>query len=109
LVFAGEDHLAVLKRWIGRIRHVHLKDLRLTIRRRAIKEKWSFLHAVKAGVFTVPGDGSVNFEPVFAMFKKAKYSGWMVVEAEQDPAKANPLEYAIKARNYIKEKNAIRN
>ena len=107
LVFAGEDHLAVLKKWAERIRHVHLKDIRPAIRRQAQKEKWSFLRAVKAGVFTVPGDGGIDFVPVFAALKKAKYSGWWVVEAEQDPAKANPLEYAIKARNYIREKAGI--
>ena len=107
LVFSGEDHLAVLKKWIGRIGHVHLKDMRPAVRKKALKEKWSFLRAVKEGVFTVPGDGSVDFEPVFDILKKAGYSGWWVVEAEQDPAKANPLEYALKARNYIREKAGI--
>jgi inosose dehydratase len=107
LVFAGEDHLGVLRKWIGRIRHVHLKDMRAAIREQAKAEKWSFLQAVKAGVFTVPGDGSVNFTPVFAALKKAGYSGWWVVEAEQDPAKANPLEYAVKARTYIQKKAGI--
>ncbi|MDR0997595.1 MAG: myo-inosose-2 dehydratase [Treponema sp.] len=103
LVFAGEDHLAVLRRWIGRIGHVHLKDMRSSVRERAVQEKWSFLQAVKEGVFTVPGDGDVDFAPVFKALKRAKYAGWWVVEAEQDPAKAIPLEYAIKARRYIKE------
>jgi len=107
LVFAGEDNLAVLKKWAARISHVHLKDLRPAIRRQALKGKWSFLRAVKAGVFTVPGDGCIDFKPVFKILKKAKYSGWWVVEAEQDPAKANPLEYAIKARNHIREKAGI--
>jgi inosose dehydratase len=107
LVFAGEDHLGVLKKWAGRIGHVHLKDMRGTVRRKAVKEKWPFLRAVKEGVFTVPGDGSVDFEPVFGALKKAKYSGWWVVEAEQDPARANPLEYALKARAYIREKAGI--
>jgi inosose dehydratase len=107
LVFSGEDHLAVLTQWIKRIGHVHLKDLRKPIHKKAKKEKWSFLQAVKAGVFTVPGDGSIDFEPVFAALKKAKYEGWWVVEAEQDPAKANPLEYAIKARSYIRETAGI--
>jgi inosose dehydratase len=107
LVFAGEDHLAVLRKWIKRIRHVHLKDMRKAIREQALEEKWSFLDAVKAGVFTGPGDGCVNFTPVFTALKEAKYSGWMVVEAEQDPALANPLEYAIKARAYIRKKAGI--
>jgi inosose dehydratase len=107
LVFSGEDHLGVLKKWIDRVGHVHLKDMRPAVRKKARKEKWPFLRAVKEGVFTVPGDGCVDFEPVFKMLKKAKYQGWWVVEAEQDPAKANPLEYAVKARAYIREKAGI--
>jgi inosose dehydratase len=86
---------------------VHLKDLRPAIRKKAIKEQWPFLRAVREGVFTVPGDGAIDFVPVFRALQKAKYSGWWVVEAEQDPAKANPLEYAIKARSYIREKAGI--
>jgi len=107
LVFAGEDHMAVLKKWAPRIKHVHLKDVRPAIVELARKEKWSFLQAVKAGAFTVPGDGSIDFVPVFNELKKANYSGWWVVEAEQDPAKANPLEYALKARSYIRDKAGI--
>ncbi|MDR3341229.1 MAG: myo-inosose-2 dehydratase [Treponema sp.] len=107
LVFSAEDHIAVLKKWIKRIRHVHLKDMRPPIREEAVKGKWSFLRAVKSGVFTVPGDGSVDFVPVFNELKAAGYEGWWVVEAEQDPAKANPLEYAILARSYIREKAGL--
>jgi inosose dehydratase len=107
LVFSGEDHIAVLKKWIKRVRHVHLKDVRPEIVEKVRKEKWSFLKAVKNGAFTVPGDGCVNFSPVFDELKKAGYEGWWVVEAEQDPAKANPLEYAMMARKYIREKAGI--
>jgi inosose dehydratase len=107
LVFSGEDHIAVLKKWIKRVRHVHLKDVRPEIVEKVKKEKWSFLKAVKNGAFTVPGDGCVNFTPVFDELKKAGYEGWWVVEAEQDPAKANPLEYAMMARKYIREKAGI--
>jgi inosose dehydratase len=107
LVFSGEDHLAVLKKWASRIKHVHLKDLRPEIVARAKKEGWSFLASVKAGAFTVPGDGAIDFAPVFETLVSSGYEGWWVVEAEQDPAKANPLEYAIKARKYIREKAGI--
>ena len=107
LVFAGEDHLAVLDKWANRVGHVHLKDMRPLICCQAVEEKWSFLEAVRAGVFTVPGDGCIDFLPVFKTLEKVKYSGWLVVEAEQDPAKANPLEYALKARNYIRDKTGI--
>ena len=107
LVFSGEDHLGVLKKWISRIGHVHLKDTRPTVMKKAVKEKWSFLKAVKEGVFTVPGDGGIDFEPVFKILRQAKDPLWWVVEAEQDPSKANPLEYALKARNYIREKAGV--
>ena len=107
LVFSGEDHLAVLNTWIQRIGHVHLKDIRPGVLGKAAAEKWSFLKAVKEGVFTVPGDGSIDFTPLFEALKNSGYSGWWVVEAEQDPAKANPLEYAVKSRAYIREKAGI--
>ncbi|MDR3336748.1 MAG: myo-inosose-2 dehydratase [Treponema sp.] len=107
LVFSGEDHLAVLNKYIKRVHHVHLKDVRPDILKQAAVGKWSFLKAVKSGVFTVPGDGCIDFKPVFKALLKAKFSGWWVVEAEQDPAKANPLEYAIKARSYIKKTAGI--
>ena len=107
LVFSGEDHLAVLKKWIKRIKHVHLKDVRPAVVASVKKEKKSFLAAVKAGAFTVPGDGSIDFVPVFKALESAGYKGWWVVEAEQDPALANSLEYAIKARKYIREKAGI--
>lgn len=107
LVFAGEDHLAVLAKWGKRIRHVHLKDVRPEVVARVRKEKLSFLTAVKSGAFTVPGDGSIDFVPVFKGLEKVGYQGWWVVEAEQDPALANPLEYALKARKYIRDKAGI--
>lgn len=103
LVFSGEDHLAVLKKYVDRIHHVHLKDVRMEIVERVHSEKMSFLQAVKAGVFTVPGDGVIDFKPVFEVLSEAGYKGWFVVEAEQDPASANPFEYAVKARKYIRE------
>ncbi len=58
----------------------------------------SFLDAVRAGAFTVPGDGMIDFPSIFKILEAHNYKGWMVVEAEQDPAKANPLEYAIKSK-----------
>ena len=64
----------------------------------------SFLDGVRNGVFTVPGDGDIYFDPIFKFLESINYEGWFVVEAEQDPNIANPLEYAIKARNFIKIK-----
>ncbi len=102
-VFAGEDPVVALKKYIDRVAHIHLKDVRQSILKRVKNNKLSFLEAVIAGVFTVPGDkeGSIDFPSLFEILEKSKYDGWLVVEAEQDPAKANPLEYAMMAKNYI--------
>ena len=105
--FAGEDPLAMLKKYADRVGHVHLKDMRLPVVEEARKNNWSFLDAVRNGAFTVPGDGNVDFDPIFELLSKAGYTGWLLVEAEQDPAKANPLEYAIKARKYIAEHTGL--
>ena len=103
LAYCGQDYLAVLKKYAKRIAHVHLKDVRPEVVEKVKKEKLSFLQGVRAGAFTVPGDGSIDFAPVFDELDKSGYEGWMIVEAEQDPAKANPLEYALKARDYIRK------
>ena len=103
LAYCGQDYLAVLKKYAKRIAHVHLKDIRPEVVEKVKKEKLSFLQGVRAGAFTVPGDGSIDFAPVFDELDKSGYEGWMIVEAEQDPAKANPLEYALKARDYIRK------
>ncbi|GFI51228.1 inosose dehydratase [Lachnospiraceae bacterium] len=101
LSFAGIDPEKVLRKYVDRVRHVHLKDLRKRVVEQSRNEKWSFLKGVREGTFTVPGDGDVDFAPIFKILEEADYRGWVVVEAEQDPAKANPLEYALKARKYI--------
>ncbi len=100
-VFTGVDPVAMLKKYVNRVGHVHLKDVRLPVLERVHKENLSFLTAVREGAFTVPGDGGFDFRPVFDLLDKANYTGWLLVEAEQDPAKANPFEYAKMARKYI--------
>ena len=107
LSFAGIDPEKVLRRYVGRVRHVHLKDIRKEMVERSRRERWSFLKGVREGVFTVPGDGDVDFEPIFEILNEACYEGYVVVEEEQDPAKANPYAYALKARKYIAEKTGL--
>lgn len=103
LAYCGENYLSVLQKYASRIKHVHLKDIRPEVVARVKAEHLSFLQGVRLGAFTVPGDGVIDFAPIFEILGEADYAGWLLVEAEQDPAKANPLEYAIKARKYIKK------
>jgi len=104
LVCSGENYMEILKKYLPRIKHIHLKDVRKEKVEEVKAKNMSFLDGVRAGVFTVPGDGDVDFAPVFDLVNKSEYEGWYIVEAEQDPAKANPLEYAQMAREYIKAK-----
>lgn len=90
--FAGADPVALARRYRGRISHFHAKDVRPDVMQRARSERLSFLDAVIAGVFTVPGDGCVDYPAVLR--ELPGYSGWAVVEAEQNPDKAHPLTYA---------------
>lgn len=93
-VFAGADPLTLLERHGKRVIHVHTKDVRADILRKLDANGESFLDAVLKGVYTVPGDGSIDFGAVARKLAALHYEGWFVVEAEQDPAKAPPLEYA---------------
>ena len=87
----------------SRLQHVHCKDIRKNVLEKSLKEDLSFREAFLEGAFTVPGDGCIDYKPLFNILKKNNYSGWLVVEAEQDPKKANPLEYAIKGYKYLTE------
>ena len=107
LAFAGEDAVAVLKKYVHRTKHVHLKSIRKDIIAEGKAKGYSFLDCVRAGAFTVPGDGDFDFRPVFDILSDADYEGWVVVEAEQDPAKANPFEYALLARKYIRKTSGL--
>jgi len=129
LRFAGADPIKCWSKFESRVTHVHLKDIRPlkdvgpSLRAQAQRSEKqsmssgfeenldcfatlamtnsSFLETVKAGVFTVPGDGSIDFVSLITKILASDYRGWMIVEAEQDPAKANPLQYALKAKSYI--------
>ncbi|MFC9930650.1 myo-inosose-2 dehydratase [Streptomyces sp. NPDC127190] len=99
--FAGDDPLLVARAHADRIGHVHLKSIRPEVVKRVRDEGLSFQEAIALGVFTVPGDGAIDFRPILDVLAAAHYQGWLVVEAEQDPNKAVPLEYAKKARAYL--------
>ena len=105
--YCGADPLEMVTKYADRIKHVHLKDIRPEVVEKVKKENLSFLQGVRIGTFTVPGDVCIDFEPIFKVLEENNYEGYMLVEAEQDPAKANPLEYAIKARKFIAEKTGL--
>ena len=105
--YCGEDPTELVRRYTKRIKHVHLKDIRPEVVAKVRENRWSFLEGVRQGAFTIPGDGCVEFDPIFACLAESGYEGYMVVEAEQDPAKANPLEYAIRARKIIREHTGL--
>ena len=101
LAYAGGDPAALVARHGSRIVHVHCKDVRPDVLRASLEADHSFLDSVLAGVFTVPGDGSLDFRAVVRALESAGYSGWLVVEAEQDPSKAHPLTYARMGYEYL--------
>ena len=105
--YCGADPLEMVKKYVNRIKHVHLKDIRPEVVKEVKDNDLSFLEGVRRGAFTVPGDGCIDFDPIFKVLEENGYEGYMLVEAEQDPAKANPLEYAIKARKFIREKTGL--
>ncbi|RKL67057.1 myo-inosose-2 dehydratase [Salipaludibacillus neizhouensis] len=98
---SDNNYMDLLKKHMDRIKHVHFKDIRTNKMKECVKEGKSFLDSFLHGMFTVPGDGDLDFVQVYQELLASDYKGWIVIEAEQDPAKAHPLEYALIARNYI--------
>ncbi|MEU2434885.1 myo-inosose-2 dehydratase [Streptomyces rubradiris] len=105
LRFAGDDPLTTAKKHKQRIKHVHLKNVRQPVVDKVRSNHLSFQEGILEGVFTVPGDpeGAIDFKPVLSTLGEAGYEGWLVVEAEQNPATAHPLTYAKMARGYLTE------
>ena len=101
MLFAKGESLKILNNFSERLIHMHCKDIRKEVLENSLKNDLSFRGAFLEGAFTVPGDGCIDYKPLFDVLKKINYSGWLVVEAEQDPEKANPLEYAKIGYNYL--------
>lgn len=93
------------RKYAARITHVHLKNVRRSVLPEAVKGNYSFYEAIEKGIFTVPGDseGDLDLDPVMEILKGAGYNRWMIIEAEQNPENANPLEYAKMARSYLRK------
>lgn len=102
LLFGQADYEKILKKYISRINHVHCKDIRKNILDNSLKNNLSFRNSFLDGVFTVPGDGYIDYGPLVKVLYENNYNDWLVVEAEQDPVKANPFVYAKIGYNYLK-------
>ena len=101
LMFAQANYERVLKNHISRINHVHCKDIRNEVFLNSIKDDLSFRESFLNGVFTVPGDGCIDYDPLIKILFEENYQKWLIIEAEQDPKKANPLEYAKIGYTYL--------
>ena len=101
MLFAQGNSINLVKDFSEKLIHVHCKDIRKEVLDKSIKNDSSFRKAFLDGAFTVPGDGCIDYKPFLNNLKEKNYSGWLVVEAEQDPAKANPFEYAKIGYNYL--------
>ena len=101
MLFAGGNSIKLTEDFMERIIHVHCKDIRKNVLEKSLKNDSTFRQAFLDGAFTVPGDGCIDYKPFLTVLKNRNYEGWLVVEAEQDPAKANPFEYAKIGFNYL--------
>ncbi|MGM0877309.1 MAG: myo-inosose-2 dehydratase [Bacillota bacterium] len=101
---SDHNYMTLLNKNIDRIKHVHFKDARANVLNQCKEKGESFLQSFLNGMFTVPGDGCIDFTEVYQVLLDYNYKGWIVIEAEQDPSKAHPLEYALLTRKYIDEK-----
>lgn len=99
--YGGGDPLTVLRKHYNRIAYIHLKDIRQAVLDEARAEQVDFVTCIRKGVFTVPGDGCLDFAPIFKELLDREYTGWAMLEGEQDPATHNAYEYAKNALNYI--------
>lgn len=99
--FANANPLNELLKHKDRIHHIHFKDVRENIKQEALKKDSPFLEAVLNGIYTVPSDGVIDFVSIVKVLKQMDYKGWIIIEAEQDPKKANPYIYSKKALEFI--------
>ena len=101
MLFAQGNSIKLAEDFSEKLIHVHCKDIRKEVLDKSLKNDSTFRQAFLDGAFTVPGDGCIDYKPFLKVLHKKKYEGWLVVEAEQDPAKANPFEYAKIGFNYL--------
>ncbi|WP_091584804.1 myo-inosose-2 dehydratase [Alteribacillus bidgolensis] len=101
--YGGNDPLQLLKKHFDRIKYIHLKDVRQDILGRARQEKYSIRQCIREGIFTVPGEGCLDFAPIINYLIENDYSGWALIEGEQDPEVYNPYEYAKRSKAFLEK------
>ncbi len=101
--YGGSDPLKLLQKYYHRVGYVHLKDIRQSVLDQAREEQADFVTCIRRGVFTVPGDGCIDFAPIFKLLVEKDYRGWAMIEGEQDPLIHNPCEYAKRSIAYIEQ------
>lgn len=109
--YGSNDPVELLDKYFDRIKYIHLKDIRESILEQAQQNNYSIRECIRSGLFTVPGNGCLDFEPIFKMLIERNYQGWALLEGEQDPQLHNPYEYAKKSLGYIGniiEKNYVK-
>lgn len=99
----GFDYTRLIKEFGTRINHIHLKDVRKDILLHVRQNQLTFNEGIRKGMFTIPGDGVIDFAPVLEFIRKTQYTGWVVIEAEQDPSLENPAITVARAYNYIEK------
>ena len=103
IAMAGGDYRMVMDKWWSRISHIHLKDIRRSVFDALDPRNTTFDQAVHDGIFTVPGDGDLDFAPLIQKIAADGYDGWLLVEAEQDPLKAPPMAMANTSFSYLSD------
>jgi len=101
MLFAQGNSIKLVKDFSEKLIHVHCKDIRKEVLEKSLKNNSTFRQAFLDGAFTVPGDGCIDYVPFLKVLKEKDYRGWLVVEAEQDPVKANPFKYAKIGYKYL--------
>jgi len=97
----GFSYVDLINEFGSRIKHIHLKDVRKPVLETVRRDDLSFNDAVRAGLFTIPGDGAIDFLPLFEFISRSEYAGWVVVEAEQDPSLERPEITVARARDWL--------
>ena len=101
--YGGSDPLELLKSYYDRIQYIHLKDVRQKVLDWSRQNHIKLSEAIKEGIFTVPGDGCIDFKPIFKELSNRNFEGWIIIEAEQNPEVANPYYYARRAKKYVEK------